>query len=192
MKKVFWRVIDRFVVGVRQPELLSLPPKWKRNPWATQPQGAESSPGLPQRECPTLNPLTDPKNILSKRSIYFDFDSYVVKDEFRSLVVAHAHYLRNNTGRSERSCRATPTSAAAANTTSRWASAGRTAVKYAHDTVRSKGSSDRIRQPGRRETADNRVTMKLHGLKTAAWIFAIRANDSAVARILAIVVPGRL
>ena len=32
---------------------------------------------------PTLNPLTDPNNILSKRSVYFDFDSYVVKDELQ-------------------------------------------------------------------------------------------------------------
>jgi peptidoglycan-associated lipoprotein len=45
---------------------------------------------------PTLNPLTDPNNILSKRSVYFDFDSYVVKDEYRSLVQAHAQYLRDN------------------------------------------------------------------------------------------------
>lgn len=45
---------------------------------------------------PTLNPLTDPNNILSRRSIYFDFDSYIVKDEFRSLVAAHAKYLRDN------------------------------------------------------------------------------------------------
>ncbi|MDQ3185210.1 MAG: peptidoglycan-associated lipoprotein Pal [Pseudomonadota bacterium] len=45
---------------------------------------------------PTLNPLTDPGNILSKRSVYFDFDSYVVKDEHRSLVQAHAQYLRDN------------------------------------------------------------------------------------------------
>lgn len=45
---------------------------------------------------PTLNPLTDPNSILSKRSIYFDFDSYVVKDEFRSLVAAHAKYLREH------------------------------------------------------------------------------------------------
>lgn len=43
-----------------------------------------------------LNPLTDPNNILSKRSVYFDFDSYVVKDEYRSLVQAHAQYLRDN------------------------------------------------------------------------------------------------
>src|SRR5688500_17782606 len=45
---------------------------------------------------PTLNPLTDPNNILSRRSVYFDFDSYVVKDEYKSLVVAHAQYLRDN------------------------------------------------------------------------------------------------
>jgi peptidoglycan-associated lipoprotein len=45
---------------------------------------------------PSLNPLTDPNNILSRRSVYFDFDSYVVKDEYKSLVVAHAQYLRDN------------------------------------------------------------------------------------------------
>lgn len=45
---------------------------------------------------PTLNPLTDPNNILSRRSVYFDFDSYVVKDEYKSVVVAHAQYLRDN------------------------------------------------------------------------------------------------
>ncbi|MBA4143325.1 MAG: peptidoglycan-associated lipoprotein Pal [Nitrosospira sp.] len=55
---------------------------------------AEASQGR-QAE-PSLNPLTDPSNVLSRRSVYFDFDSYVVKDEFRSLVVAHAHYLRDN------------------------------------------------------------------------------------------------
>jgi peptidoglycan-associated lipoprotein len=41
----------------------------------------------------TGNPLTDPKNILSKRSVYFDFDSNVVKDEFQPMVQAHAKYL---------------------------------------------------------------------------------------------------
>ena len=40
--------------------------------------------------------LTDPKNILSKRSVMFDFDSYVVKDEFRPLVEAHAKFLVQN------------------------------------------------------------------------------------------------
>ncbi|MDP2829305.1 MAG: peptidoglycan-associated lipoprotein Pal [Sulfuricellaceae bacterium] len=42
------------------------------------------------------NPLTDPANILSKRSIYFDLDSYSVKDEYRPLVESHAQYLKQN------------------------------------------------------------------------------------------------
>ena len=41
----------------------------------------------------TANPLTDPKNVLSKRSVYFDFDSNAVKDEYRGLIQAHARYM---------------------------------------------------------------------------------------------------
>ena len=40
--------------------------------------------------------LRDPNNILSKRSIYFDYDSDAVKDEYRSLLEAHARYLQQN------------------------------------------------------------------------------------------------
>lgn len=43
-----------------------------------------------------MNPLQDPNNILSQRSIYFDFDSYMVKSDYRNLVLAHAAYLRDN------------------------------------------------------------------------------------------------
>ncbi|HXF67472.1 MAG TPA: peptidoglycan-associated lipoprotein Pal [Burkholderiales bacterium] len=43
-----------------------------------------------------VNPLKDPANILSKRSIYFDFDSNLVKDEYKPIVTAHAQYLRQN------------------------------------------------------------------------------------------------
>jgi len=39
------------------------------------------------------NPLTDPSNILSKRSVYFDFDSNAVKDEYRGLIQAHSRYM---------------------------------------------------------------------------------------------------
>ena len=42
------------------------------------------------------NPLTDPGNILSKRSVFFDYDSTVIKDEFKPLVTAHAQYLTKN------------------------------------------------------------------------------------------------
>jgi len=40
--------------------------------------------------------LKDPNNILSKRSIYFDFDKFDVKAEYRPLVEAHAKFLREN------------------------------------------------------------------------------------------------
>ena len=39
------------------------------------------------------NPLKDPNNILSKRNIYFDYDSDAIKTEFRPIVEAHAKYL---------------------------------------------------------------------------------------------------
>ena len=42
------------------------------------------------------NPLKDPGNILSKRSVYYDYDSAVIKDEYKPLVTAHARYLTQN------------------------------------------------------------------------------------------------
>ena len=39
------------------------------------------------------DPLSDPSSILAKRSIYFDLDSYVVKDEYKSVIDAHGKYL---------------------------------------------------------------------------------------------------
>ena len=42
------------------------------------------------------NPLKDPNNILSKRSVYYDYDSSVIKDEFKPMVSAHARYLTQN------------------------------------------------------------------------------------------------
>ena len=42
------------------------------------------------------NPLKDPNNILSKRQVYFDYDSDAVKAEYRPLIEAHAKYLLTN------------------------------------------------------------------------------------------------
>jgi peptidoglycan-associated lipoprotein len=39
------------------------------------------------------DPLNDPSSVLAKRSIYFDVDSYVVKDEFNAVIDAHGKYL---------------------------------------------------------------------------------------------------
>jgi peptidoglycan-associated lipoprotein len=40
--------------------------------------------------------LKDPRSPLSKRSVYFDFDSYVIKDEFQTLLTTHAKFLAAN------------------------------------------------------------------------------------------------
>jgi len=42
------------------------------------------------------NPLRDPRNVLSKRSVYFEFDRYDVKDEYKPLIEAHGKYLQAN------------------------------------------------------------------------------------------------
>jgi peptidoglycan-associated lipoprotein len=67
-------------------------------PPATTPQTpAETKPVEPPTQTGSgINPLKDPNNILSKRSIYFEFDKFDVKDEFRPVVEAHAKYLRDN------------------------------------------------------------------------------------------------
>ena len=54
--------------------------------------GGLDSRGLPRE-------LTDPKSALAKRSIYFDFDSFVVKPEYQPLVDQHARFLQANRGR---------------------------------------------------------------------------------------------
>ena len=46
-----------------------------------------------------LDPLNDPAGPLSKRSIYFDFDSFVVKPEFQGTVEAHGKFLVANPSR---------------------------------------------------------------------------------------------
>ena len=66
--------------------------------------GGASSAGLGDRSVrpldvsndPSRDPFNDPNNPLSKRSIFFDFDSFVVKDDFRPVLEAHAKFLIAN------------------------------------------------------------------------------------------------
>lgn len=62
---------------------------------ATQQGGSAVTPVAPTAE-QQANPLKDPKNILSKRSIFYDYDKYDVKDEYRPLLEAHGRYLAQN------------------------------------------------------------------------------------------------
>lgn len=43
-----------------------------------------------------MNALHDPNNILSKRSVYFDYDKYEIKREFMALIDAHANFLQQH------------------------------------------------------------------------------------------------
>jgi peptidoglycan-associated lipoprotein len=68
----------------------------------TTPQPPRVATAPPSTTTPTrpdtiaADPLKDPKSPLSKRSVFFDFDSNVVKDEYRGLVQAHSRYLTND------------------------------------------------------------------------------------------------
>ena len=46
----------------------------------------------------SANPLKDPRSVLSKRSVYFEYDRYDVKDEYKPLIEAHGKYLQANRG----------------------------------------------------------------------------------------------
>lgn len=58
-------------------------------------QSTPTTTAQPEREVKgvTVDPLNDPNNPLSKRSIYFAFDSYVVASEYEETLAAHARYL---------------------------------------------------------------------------------------------------
>ena len=47
----------------------------------------------------STDPLNDPRGGLAQRSVFFDFDSYVVRGDARAVVQNHAKYLVKNPGR---------------------------------------------------------------------------------------------
>jgi peptidoglycan-associated lipoprotein len=73
----------------------------ERNPGATTPGAATSGAATGSvagsaNQGAGQNPLKDPSSILSKRSVYFDFDAYAIKDDYKSMLEAHARYLQAN------------------------------------------------------------------------------------------------
>jgi peptidoglycan-associated lipoprotein len=47
-------------------------------------------------ETKSIDPLDDPKGVLANRSVYFDFDSYVVRADGKPVVENHSAYLAKN------------------------------------------------------------------------------------------------
>ena len=60
--------------------------------------GVSGGAGAPASGATSAAALKDPRNILSKRNIYFDYDQFTVKDEYKAIVEAHAKYLQANRG----------------------------------------------------------------------------------------------
>ena len=73
-----------------KPELVTPPPKTEAPP----PVVTQVKP--PQVTGDPLDPL-NPKSMLNQqRSVFFDYDSFVIKDEYKPLVTAHSRYLVAN------------------------------------------------------------------------------------------------
>ena len=59
--------------------------------------GQKPPPGIDlTTKTPAVNPLQVPGSVLARRSVFFDFDKYDVKDEYKPLLEAHGQYLRGN------------------------------------------------------------------------------------------------
>lgn len=69
----------------------------ERKPAAVGAAPATATPIAPAAVDPySLAALKDPHSPLAKRSIYFDYDSYVIKEEFKPLLEHHAKFLQKN------------------------------------------------------------------------------------------------
>jgi peptidoglycan-associated lipoprotein len=96
MKNVaLYLAVAAFAAGCASQEAKQDAPVTDRSAGVSQPSA--TSPGSTTRPTtqPSIagNPLRDPSNILSKRSVFFDYDSNLVRDEYRGLVQAHSRYL---------------------------------------------------------------------------------------------------
>jgi len=72
-----------------------------KDPLVQKPVGQPEISGKPLT--PDLSPagalpsvLRDPKSMLSRRSVYFEYDSNAVRDEYRPMIQAHARFLLDN------------------------------------------------------------------------------------------------
>ena len=79
----------------------STPVKLKDTPVVDASTGSKTAPAADPRSVNSVDTasqdaLDDPKGVLAKRSVYFDFDSYIVRDGDKSVVANHSEYLNKN------------------------------------------------------------------------------------------------
>ena len=87
--------IAAIAAGCASKETKTDVPTTDRSAGVSQPAPTTGGSTTSRAQQPTIagNPLRDPTNILSKRSVFFDYDSNAVKDEYRGMVTAHSRYM---------------------------------------------------------------------------------------------------
>jgi len=77
-------------------------PKLQETPVVEKPPVANTAPpadttrDIRPVETGNVDPLNDPKGVLANRSVYFDFDSYVVREDGKPIVENHSAFLTKN------------------------------------------------------------------------------------------------
>jgi len=77
-------------------------PTEEAKPGTPTPSAATPAPGAAavSPSAPTTVPIEQtPSDLLSKRSVFYDYDKYDIKDEYRPVLQAHAKYLAQNRGK---------------------------------------------------------------------------------------------
>jgi peptidoglycan-associated lipoprotein len=75
---------------------LQEPPVVEKAPVAQTQAPVDDSRNIRPVETGAVDPLNDPKGVLANRSVYFDYDSYVVRDDGKPVVENHSAYLTKN------------------------------------------------------------------------------------------------
>jgi peptidoglycan-associated lipoprotein len=79
-------LLSLFLIGCSSTPIVDVP----------KPAGPSASNDSSDEKDLDLASLRDPNNILSKRSIYFDYDKDTVKAEYKDLLAAHAKYVASH------------------------------------------------------------------------------------------------
>ncbi|MCG2586152.1 peptidoglycan-associated lipoprotein Pal [Massilia sp. TS11] len=84
------------LAGCSSPVKVAEPaPVVEKAPEPVAPPKAEPAP-VKTVDATPVDPLNDPKGVLANRSVYFDFDSYVVREDGKPVVDNHSAYLAKN------------------------------------------------------------------------------------------------
>ncbi|MDH4093337.1 MAG: peptidoglycan-associated lipoprotein Pal [Betaproteobacteria bacterium] len=109
MKRICTILLAAALAGCATTETATQPPAAVEDrAGTTKPGAGPGASGVPEKPVTGVDltggkpagadPLKDPSSPLSMRSIYYDFDKYDIKDEYKPVIEAHARYLRENGG----------------------------------------------------------------------------------------------